>query len=137
MASVRLMLMLSTPLMAILVFHLDLALVWTQSPRVLMLLPKELFPILVTMLDMLDILMVHMLDTTMASVKLMLMLSTPLMAILVFHLDPALVWTQLPRVLMLLPKELFPILVTMLDMLISLWCWTLLWQVKCDSVNYL
>merc|ERR1712128_178672 len=105
-ASVKPMLMLSTPLMAILVFHLDPALVWTQSPRVLMLLPKELFPILVTMLD-----------TTMASVKLMLMLSTPLMAILVFHLDPALVWTQSPRVLIMLPKELFPILVTMLDML--------------------
>merc|ERR1712128_393727 len=103
-ASVKPMLMLSTPLMAILVFHLDPALVWTQSPRVLMLLPKELFPILV-----------HMLDTTMASVKLMLMLSTPLMAILVFHLDPALVWTQSPRVLIMLPKELFPILVTMLD----------------------
>merc|ERR1719483_1763158 len=103
--------------MAILVFHLDPALVWTQSPRVLMLLPKELFHILVTMLDMLDILMVHMLDTTMANVKLMLMLSTPLMAILVFHLDPALVLTQSPRVLIMLPKELCPILVTMLDML--------------------
>merc|ERR1712106_205465 len=85
--------------------------------RVLIMPPKELFPILVTMLDMLDILMVHMLDTTMASAKPMLMLSTPLMAILVFHLDPVLVWTQSPRVLIMLPKELFPIWVTMLDML--------------------
>merc|ERR1711935_516326 len=78
------------------------ALVLTQSPRVLMLSPREL---LFHTLDIMD-----MLVTTLARGLLMLMptMLPILMHMLEFPLDPAQVLTPSPRVLMLQPRDMLP-----------------------------
>merc|ERR1711892_850876 len=78
------------------------ALVLTPSPRVLMLSPREL---LSHTLDTMD-----MLVTTLARGLLMLMptMLPILMLMLEFPLDPALVLTPSPRVLMLHPRDMLP-----------------------------
>merc|ERR1712121_274588 len=89
-------------LMLMLVFPSAQALVLTQSPRVLMLPHRDMSLIM----DMLDMDM----DTILARGLLMpmLMLTMPiLMLMLVFPLDPALVLTQSPRVLMLPPRDMY------------------------------
>merc|ERR1719244_937678 len=83
-------------------FHSVPALVWTQSPKVLTQSPRVL---LLTMerdslMPMLMLSMV-MLDTDMDILMLM-----ELMLMELFHLDPALVWTQSPKVLTQSPREL-------------------------------
>merc|ERR1719244_2228558 len=84
-------------------FHLVPALDWTQSPKVLTQSPRVL---LLTMerdplMPMLMLSMV-MLDTDMDILMLMELMLTEL-----FHLDPALVWTQSPKVLTQSPRELY------------------------------
>merc|ERR1711892_76052 len=83
-------------LMLMLEFPLDPALVLTPSPRVLMLQPRDMLPTM------------DMLVTTLARGLLMLMptMLPILMLMLEFPLDPALVLTPSPRVLMLSPREL-------------------------------
>merc|ERR1711892_1510902 len=89
-------------LMLMLEFPLDPALVLTPSPRVLMLSPRES---LFLTLDTMD-----MLVTTLARGLLMLMptMLPILMLMLEFPLDPALVSTPSPRVLMLQPRDMLP-----------------------------
>merc|ERR1712241_1124738 len=82
-------------LMLMELFLLVPALVWTQSPKDLTQLPKEL---LLTMER--DLLMLML---TLSMDILMLM---ELMLMELFLLDPALVWTQSPKDLTQLPKEL-------------------------------
>merc|ERR1719187_1158711 len=89
-------------LMPMLVFPSAQALVLTQSPRVLMLPHRDMFLIM----DMLDMDM----DTILARGLLMPMLMPTmpiLMLMLVFPLDPALVLTQSPRVLMLPLRDMY------------------------------
>merc|ERR1711935_873908 len=89
------------------------ALVLTQSPRVLMLSPREL---LFHTLDIMD-----MLVTTLARGLLMLMptMLPILMLMLEFPLAPALVLTPSPRVLMLSPRELLFLTLDIMDMLVT------------------
>merc|ERR1712165_488337 len=83
----------------LLMYHLDPALVLTQSPRDLTLSPRELFLTMVLGITMAkDMLMLTILVTDI----LMLMAMLPM-----FLLDPALVLTQSPRDLTLSPRELF------------------------------
>merc|ERR1719336_1369569 len=76
------------------------ALVWTQSLKVLTQSPRELLcmerGLLMLMLSMV------MLDTDMDILMLMELMLTEL-----FHLDPALVWTQSLKDLTQSPRELF------------------------------
>merc|ERR1712106_1150418 len=89
-------------LLMLLLSPLAPALVLTPSPRVLMLSPREL---LFHTLDTMD-----MLVTTLARGLLMLMptMLPILMLMLEFPLDPALVLTPSPRVLMLQPRDMLP-----------------------------
>merc|ERR1711973_558600 len=83
-------------------FLLDPALVWTQSPRDLTQLPKEL--LLTTergLLMLMPTLSMAMLDMDMDTLMLM-----ELMLMELFLSVPALVWTQSPRDSTQLPKEL-------------------------------
>merc|ERR1711973_709295 len=83
-------------------FLLDPALVWTQSPRDLTQLPKEL--LLTTergLLMLMPTLSMAMLDMDMDTLMLMELMLTEL-----FLSVPALVWTQSPKDLTQLPKEL-------------------------------
>merc|ERR1712128_347304 len=92
-------------LMLMLEFPLDPALVLTPSPRVLMLQPKDMLPTM------------DMLVTISARGLLMLMptMLPILMLMLEFPLDPALVLTPSPRVLMLQPRDILPTM----DMLVT------------------
>merc|ERR1711935_122910 len=97
------LLILMLPLLPMLLLSpLAQALVLTPSPRVLMLSPREL---LFHTLDTMD-----MLVTTLARGLLMLMptMLPILMLMLEFPLDPALVLTPSPRVLMLQPRDMLP-----------------------------
>merc|ERR1711884_1025002 len=83
-------------------FLLDLALVWTQSPKVLTQSLRELFHIMERDLLMLMLtLSMAMLDMDMDTLMLMVLMLTEL-----FLSVPALVWTQSPKDLTQLPKEL-------------------------------
>merc|ERR1712198_762657 len=76
------------------------ALVWTQSPKVLTQSLRELFHIMERDLLML-MLSMAMLDMDMDTLMLMVLMLTEL-----FLSVPALVWTQSPKDLTQLPKEL-------------------------------
>merc|ERR1711972_203639 len=74
------------------------ALVWTQSPKDLTQLPKELFQTMERdLLMLMPTLSMAMLDMDMDTLMLMEL----------FLLDPALVWTQSPKVLTQSLRELF------------------------------
>merc|ERR1712241_844399 len=90
-------------LMLMELFHLDPALVWTQSPKVLTQSLRELFHTMERDLLMLMLtLSMAMLDMDMDTLMLM-----ELMLMELFLLDPALVWTQSPKVLTQSLRELF------------------------------
>merc|ERR1711973_942703 len=97
-------------------FLLVPALVWTQSPKDLTQLPKELFHTMERdLLMLMPTLSMAMLDMDMDTHMLMELMLTEL-----FLSVPALVWTQSPKVLTQLPKELFMergLLMLMLSML--------------------
>merc|ERR1711926_12631 len=83
-------------------FHLDPALVWTQSPKDLTQLPKELFHTMERdLLMLMPTLSMAMLDMDMDTLMLM-----ELMLMELFLSVPALAWTQSPKDLTQLPKEL-------------------------------
>merc|ERR1711935_681031 len=110
------LLMLMPTMVPILMLPLSLsapALVLTLSPRVLMLSPRELLSHTPDTMDMLV--------TTLARGLLMLMLTMLhiLMLTLEFPLDPALVLTPSPRVLMLSPRELLFHTLDTMDMLVT------------------
>merc|ERR1712111_3851 len=89
-------------LMLMELFLLDPAVVWTQSPKVLTQSLRELFHTMERdLLMLMPTLSMAMLDMDMDTHMLM-----ELMLMELFLLDPALVWTQSPKVLTQLPKEL-------------------------------
>merc|ERR1711963_1345777 len=90
-------------LMLMELFHLDPALVWTQSPKVLTQSLRELFHTMERdLLMLMPTLSMAMLDMDMDTLMLMELMLTEL-----FLSVPALVWTQSPKDLTQLPKELF------------------------------
>merc|ERR1712241_1104239 len=93
-------------LMLMELFHLDPAVVWTQSPKVLTQSLRELFHTMERDLLMpMPMLSMAMLDMDMDTHMLMV-----LMLMELFLLDPALVWTQSPKDLTQSLRELFHIM---------------------------
>merc|ERR550519_1878638 len=87
----------------------DPPLVWTQSPRDLMPLPRDMLLMPTTAMDTMDF------STERGLLTLMLTTDTSDTLSLESPSDPPLVWTPSPRDLMLPPRDMLPMLITDTD----------------------